>query len=430
MIPYFIIDAGYSVNLFLIMTLLLSYRRKRKTLCFAYICCLLFYITIEIICRMPQIGVSEDVSFVIAGFYEIFVTFFILCIFCQGNIWRNYTFLILDFALINAFTGYLVAFNDGLEEVYDRCIIHGELNFAEASIMGMVHLISGCIVTVILSKIIKREYKGKGRIYMIFSLFYVILGISQLVFKRGVVENSADETVGVAKVVYFIIAVVTFYIFGLLYFKLEAKRLKDENDKLAVLVKENNIRYQELVKTNQMLSQVKIDYNEFYKEIKTHRNLNYQKEINALSQEMGGVPLTGNIVIDSVVKKYYDIARNNNIRCELILCVLKLQNDNVVNAATILENIFQIAIDLSKKSEERWIYLSARKNVDIFMLVAEFPRQKNDKLIYRKSVLSKQTVNTSRLQLIKSLCDIMNGAMDIDNKKEESRIKIAFYDKM
>ncbi len=427
MIPYFIIDAGYSVNLFLIMTLLLVYKRKRKTLCLAYISCLIFYITIELICRIPQIGVSEDISFVIAGFYEIFVTFFILCIFCQGNIWRNYTFLILDFALVNALTGYLIAFSEELVAVYDRCIIHSSLTLGEALVMGIVHVISGSAITLIMSKIIRKDYKGNGRIYMIFCMLYVILGISQLVFKRNAVSSAIDEKLGVAKVVYVIIAVVTFYLFGMLYFKLEGKRLEQENERLAKLIKENNIRYGQLMDENRKLSAVKTDYMAFEREVNSLKDINYENDIKTLAGEIDSVSLTGNIIVDSVLSKYYNLAKGEGIRCEFILCDLCISEEYVVNIATILENIMLLSINMCEMSDERWIYLSVRKNDDMLLIVNEFSKSKGQKLEYRKSILSRQSIESNRLQLIKSLCDSMSGTIDIENKKEESNIKMAIF---
>lgn len=427
MISYFLIDAGYSVNLFLIMTVLLSYKRKRSSLPWAYICCLLFYITIELICRTPQFGIAEDVSFVIAGFYEIFVTFILLCIFCEGNIWRNYTLLILDFALVNALTGYLVAFSEELVAVYDRCIIHSSLTLGEALVMGVVHVISGSAVTLIMSKIIRKYYKGNGRIYMIFCMLYVILGISQLVFKRSAVSSAIDEKLGIAKVVYVIIAVVTFYLFGMLYFKLEGKRLEQENKRLAKLIKENNIRYSQLVDENRMLSNVKTDYISFEREVNGQRDISYENDIKALAGEIDSVSLTGNIIVDSVLSKYYNLAKGKGIRCEFILGDLCISEEYVVNIATILENILIISMNRCEISDGRWIYLSVRKNDDMLLVVNEFSKAKGQKLAFRKSILSRQSIESNRLQLIKSLCDSMGGTIDIDNKKEESKIKMAIF---
>ncbi len=426
MIPYFIVDAGYSINLFLIMTLLLSYKRSRGTLGVVYIVSLFFYITIEIVCRGPKLGIDEDITFVVAGLYEIFVTFIILCVFCGGNIWRNYTFLILDFALVNALTGFLLAFNTNLEAIYDRCIVHEDLAMTEALVMGVVHAISGCIVTVILSKVLKKDYKGNGIIYMIFSLLYVVLGISQLAFKRSAISGAMDESIGIAKVINVIIAVVTFYIFGMIYFKLERKRLEVENSKLEEIIKENYIRYQELVDTNSKLSEVKKHINEYSEQVGKLHMSGYEEEIRKLAQDVNNTSLTGDIVLDSVIRKYYDIARAYGVRCEFILGDLDLNQDKIINIATIMENVMMIAVEVAKDSEEKWIYLSVQKKENMLLVRGDFSKIQGEKLLLGGNVFAKQTNHTTRLKLIKSLCDTMSGVINVANKKSECNINLAF----
>ncbi len=425
MISYFIIDIGYSINLFLIMTVLLSYKRRRQDLIVAYLVSLLFYIIIELICRLPQLGIDVDVSFVIAGLFEIFVTFFILCIFDSGNIWRNFTLLILDFALVNALSGCLLAINSKLEAIYDRCIVHSDLSVMEAIIISIFQVASGCIVTIVLSKIVKKEYRGNGRIYMIFSLLYVVLGIVQMVFKRESISNAMDDTVGVAKIAYVIIGVVTFYIFGLLYYKLEGKRLDTENRKLEQMIRENYVRYQELVESNDRLASVKEEFFDYAKEIEKIDDNDYNREIKKLAKSVDSIAITGNIVIDSIIKKYYDVARDGNVKFEFIPCRLNLNHDKIVNIATVIENILMIAVDISIASEERWIYISVKQNDNMILINVEFSKQKGEKLDFNGNVFTKPTSNSNRIKLIKSVCDTMSGVVSVDNKKNEGSIKAA-----
>ena len=391
---------------------------------FSYFICLLFYITIELICQSPQIGIDVDVSFVVAGFYEIFVTFFILCYFNSGNVWRNYTFLILDFALLNALSGFLVAFNSDLEVIYDRCIVHNEITIIEALILAIFHVISGCIVTVFLTKITKKNYKGNGRIYMVFSLLYVVLGIVQLVFKREAITDAMDENIGVAKVIYVVIAVVTFYIFGLLYFKLEGKRLEIENQKLETLIKDNYLRYQELVNTNEKLSGVKKEFFDYTKDVKKGLD-NYNQELQRLAGLVNNISLTGDIVVDSLINKYYAMAQEQNIKYEVVPCRLELVQNKISNIATILENMMIIAIDVARESEDKWIYLSIKQKGDMLIILSAFSKCKVDRLKLGGSVFAKQTSNASKLKLIKSLSDVMSGVIDVENKKDECSIKLA-----
>lgn len=425
MISYFIIDIGYSINLFLIMTLLLSYKRRRKDLIITYFVCFFFYITIELVCQSPQIGIDVDTSFVVAGFYEIFFTFFILCFFNSGNVWRNYTLLIFDFALLNALSGFLIAFNSDLEAMYDKCIVHDAITIKEALILAVFQVMSGCIVTLFLAKIIKKNYRGNGRIYMIFSLLYVVLGIAQLVFKREAISGTMDENVGVAKVIYVIIGVVTFYIFGLLYFKLEGKRLEIENRQLEQLIQENYQRYQELVNTNEKLSGVKKEFLDYSHEVENKNIDSYNEEIKKLARVVNDISLTGDIVIDSIINKYYGMAQEQAIKCEIIPCRLELAQNKIANIATILENMLLIAIDVTKASEDKWMYFSIKQKDNMLIILAEFSKQKGEKLHLGGSIFVKQTTNISKLKIIKSLCEAMSGVISVENKKDECSIKLA-----
>ena len=343
----------------------------------------------------------------------------------RGNIWRNFTLLILDFALVNALSGCLLAINSKLEAIYDRCIVHSDLSVMEAIIISIFQVASGCIVTIVLSKIVKKEYRGNGRIYMIFSLLYVVLGIVQMVFKRESISNAMDDTVGVAKIAYVIIGVVTFYIFGLLYYKLERKRLDTENRKLEQMIRENYVRYQELVESNDRLASVKEEFFDYAKEIEKIDDNDYNREIKNLAKSVDSIATTGNIVIDSIIKKYYDVARDGNVKFEFIPCRLNLNHDKIVNIATVFKNILMIAVDISIASEERWIYMSVKQNDNMILINAEFSKQKGEKLDFNGNVFTKPTSNSNRIKLIKSVCDTMSGVVSVDNKKNEGSIKAA-----
>ena len=244
MLSYYIVDIGYATNMFCVLTVLLSYKRSRKTLPIAFILGLCMYIILDFICLTEIPGFSMHVSFVLAGYFEMFSTFGMLCFFTRGNIWRNYTFLILAYVLINALISLMVSFDAGIEEIFASYLVNGDIPIYAAIVFAVIAIISGIIVTLIMSKLLKKEYNGNGRAYMIFSLLYLLLGSVQVFFKTSTVQEGLKHNgvEDIPKIVFIIIGVVTFYIFGLLYFRNEKKSLAKENDKLIQYIQGNDIR--------------------------------------------------------------------------------------------------------------------------------------------------------------------------------------------
>ena len=426
MLSYYIVDIGYAANMFFILTVLLAYKRSRKTLPLAFVVSLAMYITLDFICLTKIPGIPMQVSFVIAGFFEMFATFGILCLFTKGHIWRNYTFLILGYVLINAVTSLLISFSNRLQEVFAAYLVNGDVPMDIAVIFALISAVSGFLVTFIMSRFIKKEYNGNGRIYMIFSLLYALVGSVQVLFKTSTVqENIESNSAGnVTKMVFVVICVSTFYVFGLLYYRYEKKALASENERLARYIQSNDARYQKLVEDNKKLTAVKTDIMGYAKDLEGHNKQVYKDELKNLAKDVSGLALTGNIVIDALIKESFDKAKTAGIRYELVPGNVSFGEDKLLNYATILENLLIVAKECAQGAKDKWVYLSFRQNGEMILMKTEFSKEKKEKLALATNVLQKQTDNMQRLKLIKSLSEVMCGTVNITSNDEEGSIGV------
>ncbi len=426
MLSYYIVDIGYATNMFCILTVLLSYKRSRKTLPLAFILGLCIYVILDYICLAEIPGLSMQINFVLAGYFEMFSTFGMLCLFTRGNIWRNYTFLILAYVLINALISLMVSFDSGIEEIFALYLVNGEIPIYAAVIFAVMALVSGTIVSLIMSKFLKKEYNGNGRAYMIFSLLYLLLGSVQVFFKTSTVQEGFrhEGVEDIPKIVFIVIGVVTFYIFGLLYFRNEKKALARENAKLVQYIQGNDIRYRKLVEDNKKLSAVKTNILDYASDLSTDKEQEYKNEMETLAKEVSSVSLTGNIVIDALIKDCYDKAQELGIRCEVIPGNVNFDEDKIINYATIVENLLIVAKDCAKKARDKWMYLSFRQNGEMVLVKTEFAKGRKEKLSVGGNVLQKQTDSMQRLKLVKSLSEVMCGTVSISSKDEEGSVGV------
>lgn len=426
MLSYYIVDISYATNMFFILTIMLSYKRSRKTLPIAFVLGLGIYVILDYICMSKIPGLSMQFSFVIAGYFEMFSTFGMLCLFTRGNIWRNYTFLILAFVLINALVSLIISFDSGLEEIFASYLVNGDVPVYAAVAFCVITVISGIIVTLIMSKLLSKEYKGNGRIYMIFSLLYALLGIVQVVFKTSAVEEGLKQDVitDVPKLVFVLIGVTTFYVFGLLYYRTEKKSLIKENKKLMEYIQSNDARYQKLVEDNKKLTAVKTDILEYAGNLNGDRDRLYKQELQDLANVVTGVTLTGNLVIDSLIKDCYDKAKNIGVSCEIIPGNVTFDEDNIISYATIIENLLLIARECASKAKNKWMYVSFKQNGELVLVKTEFSKEKKDKLHIGGNIFQKQTASVHRLKLIKSISEFMSGTINIVNNDEEGSIGV------
>ncbi|MBR3833422.1 MAG: hypothetical protein IKJ73_03810 [Lachnospiraceae bacterium] len=426
MLSYYIVDIGYAVNMFFILTVLLSYKRGRKTLPLAFVLGLCIYVILDFICFTEIPGFSMQFSFVLAGYFEMFSTFGMLCLFTKGNIWRNYTFLILAFVLINAVTSFLVALDAGIEEIFASYLVNGYVPVYAAVVFAIILAISGIIVCLVMSKILKKEYNGNGKIYMIFSLAYALLGIAQVVFKTSTVQESfkEDTVSNVPKVIFVVIGVTTFYVFGLLYYRYEGKRLANENKKLTEYIHDNHERYKKLVEDNTKMTAVKTEFLDYSKDVEDKHNHTYKEEIQSLAKEIDHITLTGNIVIDALIKNSYEQAKKEGVSYEVIPGNVIFSKEKVFNFATIVENILLVANDFAQDTIDKWLYLSFRQNGDMILIKAEFSKNKKSKLSIDGNIFAKMTANMQRLKLIKSVSETMYGTTRIVNEDEEGSISV------
>jgi len=426
MLSYYIVDIGYATNMFFILTVLLSYKRSRKTLPLAFLISVAMYVILDFICLTEIPGVPMQLSFIVAGFFEMFATFGILCLFTKGNIWRNYTFLILGYVLINAVTSVLISLNDYWQEIFAAYLVNGDVPVNVAVIFGLISAVSGFLVTLLMSRFIKKEYNGNGNIYMIFSLLYALVGSVQVLFKTSTVKENieANSAENVTKIVFVVICVSTFYVFGLLYYRYEKNALDKENEKLTRYIQSNDARYQKLVEDNKKLAAVKTDIMDYVNNSVGHHERFYSQEIQSLAAEMSGVALTGNIVIDALIKENFDKAKEAGIRYELVPGNVSIDEDKLLNYATILENLLILAKDYAEAARDKWVYLSFRQNGEMILMKTEFSKEKKEKLSLGTSILQRQSENTQRLKLIKSLSEVMCGTVSITSRDDEGSIGV------
>lgn len=426
MLSYYIIDLGYAAILFFIMTILLSYKRSRKTLPVAYLFSVLLYVVLDFICLSEIPGISMSIRFVLAGFFEMFATFLMLCFFTSGNIWRNYSMLIFAFVCANALSSSLVTFNTRLEKVFAGYLVNGYVPIKIGVILALLMCLCGLIVVPIMSKFIKKDYKGNGRLYLIFSLVYVLIGSVQVVYRQNTIKDGLEENggVGIPKFVYILAAITTFYVFGLLYYRYEGIRLNKENEKLKEYIRGNDERYQKLVADNSKMSQVKSDFMDFSRTIDGNGQERYKEELQLLAGEIDSVTMTGNIVIDALINNSYKQAKSEGIRYELIPGNVSFAEDKIISFATIIENLLILANEYAKTSERKWAYLAFRQNGDMVLIKTEFSKNKRNKLAIDNNVFAKQTKELQRVKLIKSLAEAMCGTTSITNEDEEACISI------
>ncbi len=426
MLSYILYDISYAFNMFFVLTILLQYKRSRKLLPLTFVLCFIHYLILEVICQTVNLGIDIKVSFIAAGYYELIGTFVIVGLFTSGNIWRNYAFLIFGFAVFNALSGIIISLDTQLEVLYAGYMVNEPVPVKAAIIMAVINTLSSFIVTLVMSRFIKREYKGNGRAYMIFSLSYIVIGVVQVIYKQntiyaGMEKGNLNEIV---KFIYVVIGVATFYVFGLIYFRFEGKRLGRENRELVKLVQDNHIRYQKLVEDNSRLTAVKKEFIDYSKDIEGKTNADYEAEIRSLAGEIDHIPLTGNIIIDAIISNFYTRAKGEAITYEVIPDKVELSEDKIVNCATVVENVLLVAMEFAREASKRWVYLSFRQNGELLLISAQFSKEKKGKVSSGANVFARSKDYMLRIKLIRSICESLNGTISIDNKDQEATINI------
>jgi len=139
---------------------------------------------------------------------------------------------------------------------------------------------------------------------------------------------------------------------------------------------------------------------------------------------MTNIALTGNIVIDALIKDNYEKSKETGVKCEIVPGNVSFAQDKIVSCATVVENLLLLAKDFAKQSKNSWMYLSFRQNGDMLLLKAEFSKNQKEKLDVGKSVLVKPSERMYRLKLIKSVAEALGGTVGITNKDEEGSISV------
>ena len=424
MLSYIMLDMSFALNLFCALTIFMQYKRKRSTLPICFLVCAVFYLIVDLICATTFLGLNLRLSFILAGYFEIFGVFGIVCLFTSGNVWRNYVWSILHFMFLNMLVSFIISLDSNMETVYSGYLINMPVPLKEAVIMYFIISFCGLISALLISKFLKKEYQGNGKIYMIFSLAYTFIGIIQLDYKQGAVEEAFEQgdVNQVSNIVFAVTAVCVFYAFGIVYYHFEKKRLAQENLKIQEYINDNYARYEQLVDENSKLNNVKKEFDK-YNEI-LDKNEDYDKKVNSLVNQIDGIALTGNVVLDAIIKNGYDEAKKQDVTYEFIPGNVTYGENIIISCATIIDSVLKVALDFAKEAKKKWVYLSLRQNEGMIIIKCDFSKNKEKKLGVNNNIFSKVTENERELKIIKSLAEEKQGTIDIQNKDFEGNIDI------
>ena len=362
---------------------------------------------------------------------DLFLPLICVAIICTGNLWRNYVISIVGFQLSNFILSVLSLIFEQDDALLDIALwipleVQGAL---QLSIMAIV---STVIVGFIIKVFVPREYHGNGNIYMVLAIL-LIIGFA-LAYYLMVADTMSLMDMTLYEVRYLLLSVLNTFLIAICYYLAEKRRLKKEEAQLQSMIVENYDQYEKIVKANQELKEVRESVLEQgrYAGALAERTANqelgvYAKEALQVAEDMIGVPLSGNPLVDAVFSKYNRIAKEKGILVDIMPEPMSTTCAEEKEIIMLLEYVFHYVFMVQEKVEgERWIVFRMKKRENSWVLKVLFsrPLMERTRLDKNQMLDLKKKSKRSILRIMQKLVKNADGTISLQPRKEEAELNI------
>ena len=362
---------------------------------------------------------------------DLFLPLICVAIICTGNLWRNHVISLLSLQVANFILSAL-SLLFGQEDVMLDSALWIPLEVQGALQLSIMAIFSAFIGGLIIRRVVPREYHGNGYIYMALVMLVIIVLAAVYVLQSASTMPIIDATF--YEVQFLLTRVGVVAIIAICYYLAEKRRLKKEEAQLQSMIVENYDQYEKIVKANQELKEVRESVLEQgrYAEELAKRTANqelgvYAKEALQVAEDMIGVPLSGNPLVDAVFSKYNRIAKEKGILVDIMPEPMSTTCAEEKEIIMLLEYVFHYVFMVQEKVEgERWIVFRMKQQGGTWIIKMLFskPPREAIKEIGNQIMNIKNMGKNNILHILQRVVKKGGGTILFNSKKKEAEIEI------
>ncbi len=424
-----IMCVGFALQILTCVVIGLPFKR-RKT-------CLLYVFPITTVMYCVTIYVSKISSlWWLACIMEVFSMWVVLKYCNSGNIWRNYIFLWIACTGSNlVLAGESIVINLLLKKG-SYILTYGPTDLIGIIVEDLLLIVDTFILSLIIRRFSKKEYKGDGRIFFIlFLVMFLVAAINGYI--RDCVVNDYNKThkeVAKSDIFLYIFLVLGVYIIAnilmYVYNKLEIFRLKKIKTELQTMLSYNSEQYRELAEKNQRLATIKENIVKYKENLQTEGDdatIGYLDELCTDEEAMTMLPLSGSVAVDAILSDFYNQYSAKGMVLEFHVEQLAQVNMADIDAAVLFDNLLKLAKTFcEKKGSEGWTLLNTKMAGESVVIKLEFNKRKEDKLEAPKrfEIIKRAGTSGNELRIVRKITQLYHGTLDMSDMGEEGAISL------
>lgn len=415
-----------AVQLIIFCTVVLPNKRGKLGVFIEFVGMVIAYILLFACTYLDGVVFSFFVLYI-----DLFLPLICIAVCCSGNLWRNYAMLFAGYQVINYISSVLTVLV-GTEETMVNTFLWIPLEMRGALLTAIIIITVSMGCALVFRAIIPKEYNGNGYIFIVADCLVIVALIVVFTLQRFMMDSQAVIEIMLFR--YISVGVIVTTIICVLYYTSEKRRVRKEQLLLEQMITETYEQYAQVAKANQELQEVRqsvAELEQYAKELaEKSENVNlrsYVQESRTIVEEMVGIPLSGNPIIDAILSKYNKLSQMENVLLDVMTEPLDTVRAEDKEVVALIENLFQyIFWVIENVSAERWIVfrLSCREGVWIIkVLFSKAPRERIN--VGRNSIFVKREQRKQHmLYNIQKLIKMEQGTMVLKAKKEECEIDI------
>ncbi|MBQ9277905.1 MAG: hypothetical protein IJ224_04640 [Lachnospiraceae bacterium] len=391
---------------------------------------------------------GDHLSIYIIGVFVEFSILYMCSCMAEGNVWRNFTFICTMQVIVSALIGLSSFFDADIKFIlYNDAMYRKKTSdFSGYIKISIVQVFFAYIVGKLFCSIIRKISKKDHIFYKFFFLFYCIYAVVISNFKYNMTFHDLELPLIIYVIIQCIATILFSYFLFLLYNR--SLRKKIENELIALEAENTNIlkKYDEIIAENQSLNNVKTSFNTYIKDISNNTKNNeklkkYVSELIVENKDISGNPLTGSLMIDSMISDMENKLKDKGVACELTIgksCeehIMKNENKiayiikSIIDLKDFISDNSYVVIGIRNKAHMLFISVNMQCDIDInkkrpLISLANYIRLDRGCCVYKKTdnnavidilILVEKFTNEKYIYRF-NLTDCIDVNSDFDNK--------------
>ncbi len=393
-----IVSCVYSTQMVIAVLFAINYKREKKHIPLLVLANVVDYIIVNYLSLRNE-------TWMLAFFFEIIFFIAIIGLFAEGNMWRNYIIVWINFQFANILISLEYYIINLFTESKTGVIFFGTTSIPHIIFDWFLMLINALLALIISKKVFKSDYRGGGTVYKI-AVLVMTIGTAYISVKRSILileERQYPDVHGTSKIlnIYLITIIgmmVVLFLSGYLYNLLEMKRLSKEKKTLQNILEQNHKRYMSILENN--------------KGLEAFRDMLRKGDIQ-LTEKLATESVSGNLLLDTVILINMNNFEEQEIVFERIIPPMKDNLSRDKTLATVVDLLLKIA-EQSNKSvhEQKWIFLMLKNINENTIVKLEFSKSK------------RKLKSTYELRLLRKIIYSADGTMNIKDNGKDIEISV------